>query len=261
MNSKSAKLGPVLSGIFKSLLYPEIVLTMFLPFFVSLVLVIMGLWFSRDFWMSYVASGPLAFQPYWMWLFERSPGWLHPVLNFLSAVAPWVLFLILLALCYPLVIVMNLIFVSILVSAYLVKLIARRDFKDLEFKGRSRLAEGLANTLTSSALFLFFWLLTLPLWLIPGAGLVLPFLLTAWLNRRICTFDALTDLATDEEMKSIPLETSTSGYVLGLVTTAMNYIPFAFFISPVLTMVGFAHLNLQALQSKRLEQNMNQWSN
>jgi CysZ protein len=254
MNSKTAKLGPALSGILGSLLYPQVILTMFLPFFVSIVVVLLGLWFSREFWLSYFTSGPLALQPYWIWILERSPEWLHPLLNFVSAVAPWLLFIVLIALSYPLVVVLNLVFVSILVSTYLVKFIARRDFKGLELKGRARFTEGVLNTLSSSGLFLGIWFLTLPLWLIPGVGLVLPFLLTTWLNRRICTFDALTDFATDEEMSTLTQQTSSSGYLLGLITAALNYIPFAFFVSPVLTMVGFTYLNLQALQLKRQDQ-------
>ncbi len=253
MNLKHAKLGPVFSGTFGSLFYPQIILTMFLPFFVSVILVLLGLWFSRDFWLSYFSSGPLAFQPYWIWISERSPEWLYPILNFLSSVAPWLIFLVVLAFSYPLIVVLNLFFVSILVSTYLVKFIAKREFNELEYKGRPRFIEGLWNTISSSALFLFFWFITLPLWLLPGAALVLPFLLTAWLNRRICSFDALTDFATDEELKKVRTQTSATGYVLGLITSLFNYLPFAFFISPVLTMVGFVHLNLQALRLSRQE--------
>lgn len=251
MNSKTVKLGPVLSGIFGSLFYPQVVLLMFLPFFISLVLVVLVLWFGRDFWMSYFVSGPLALQPYWIWLLEHSPEWIHPLMNFLSAFAPWLLFIILFAFSFPFVIVMNLFFVSILASTYLVKFIARREYKDLELKGRPRFVEGLLNTVTSSVLYLLAWFLTLPLWLIPGAAFLLAFLLTAWLNRRICTFDSLTDSATDEELQTITHEASGLGYILGLVTAALNYLPFAFFVAPVLTMVGYIHLNLQALRLKR----------
>lgn len=250
MNSKP-KLKTVLGGMVGSLFYPQVILTMFLPFIISLVMVVIGLWLTRDFWISFFTSGPLALQPYWFWLLDRAPIWIHPVLNFLSTVAPWLLFVVLLVFSYPLIVVVNLIFVSILVSTYLVKFIARRDYSELELKGRPRFIEGVMNTLTSSGIFLLVWFVTLPLWLIPGAGLVLPFLLTAWLNRRICTFDSLTDFANDEEFNFVKIETSTQGYVLGLLTTLLNYIPFAFFVSPVLTMVGFTHLNLQALRAAR----------
>ena len=146
---------------------------------------------------------------------------------------------------------LNLATTSLLGSTYLVHFIARRDYKDLQLMGRPRFAEGLTNTLTSSVLFLFFWLITLPLWLIPGLALILPVMLTAWLNRRIGSFDALTDFATDEELK-IQLEMNTTrGFFLGLVTALLNYVPLAFLIAPVLTMVAFIHLNLTSLRLAR----------
>lgn len=251
MNIGPAKIPSILGRTLGSLLYPQVILLMFLPFVISLLISIFLIWLTKDFWLSYFASGPLALQPYWVWLFERSPEWLHPVLNFLSSAAPWLLFIVLFAFSYPLIVALNLILVSILASTYLVQFLARREYKDLEFKGRPRFFEGLKNSVGTMAMFFLGWLVTLPLWLIPGAAIVLPFLLTAWLNRRVCSFDALTDAATDEEMKQVLQQNSSTGYLLGLITTTLNYLPFAFFVSPVLTMVGFIHLNLQALSVLR----------
>lgn len=235
----------------RSFFYPQVLLLTFLPLLISLVVVVLGIWISWDFWMSLFESGPLAYQPYWFWLLGHSPEWLHPVLHFFSAVAPWVLLFGLFAMSYPIVIGLNLVFVSILASTYLVKFIAARSYGDLQAQGRPRLLEGLMNTISSVGLFLLYWFLTLPLWLIPGAALVLPFLLTAWLNRRICSFDTLTDFATDEEMKRVRSENSEVGFVVGLLAAAVNFLPMAFFISPVVTMLGFIHLNLESLRQLR----------
>lgn len=251
MKSARVKLGSVLSASAGSLLYPQVVLLFFLPFLVSIILVILGFWLTWGFWLSYFESGPLALQPYWIWLLENSPQWLEPVLKVLSSIAPGLLFLVLLILSYPFVIALNLLFVSILVSTYLVKFLAARNYKNLQALGRPRFVEGLWNTISSAGLFLLYWFLSLPLWLIPGAQIAIPFLLTAWLNRRICQFDSLTDFASDDEMKTIRQQNSDLGFIMGLLTAALNFLPFAFFMSPVMTMVGFTHLNLQTLQKLR----------
>lgn len=254
MNTEKVKLGPVLSQVFTSLLYPQIALLIFLPFLVSLLCVGLGLWLTWDFWLAYFYNGASTLQPYWNHLLESSPSFLQSLLSFLSFIAPYILFFLLFALSYPVVIALNLMIVSFLASTYLVKFIARRDYKDLELNGHNRFAAGLWNTISSTLLFLFFWLVTIPLWLIPGVAFILPLLLTAWLNRRVCTFDALTDYATDFELTEQKDLTARPGFLLGLITAGFNYIPLAFLISPVLTMVGFIHLGLHSLSLQRLSQ-------
>jgi hypothetical protein len=101
-------------------------------------------------------------------------------------------------------------------------------------------------------LFLIAWAISFPFWFFPGAQLAIPELLTAWLNREVCTFDAATEFATDEELLLLKKETQTPGYVLGLVTAAINFIPFGFFVSPVLTMVAYTYMSLQALETLRV---------
>ncbi len=254
MNFNKVRLAPLLGSMFGSLLYPQVVLLIFLPFMASIILVGLGLWLSWDFWSSYFYNGASMLQPYWQSVMQSSPSFLQSLFSFLSFMAPWVLFFILFALSYPVVIALNLLIVSLLASTYLVRFIARRDYKDLALHGRARLAEGLWNTFSSALLFLFLWIVTLPLWIIPGAAFILPLTLTAWFNRRVCTFDALTDFASDIEIRQQKKLTSQQGYYLGLITAGLNYIPLAFLISPVLTMVGFIHLNLTSLQNQRHSQ-------
>ncbi len=253
MTHPKARLSSVLGSSLKSLLYPQVVLLMFIPFLVSIALVGFGLWLSWGFWMNFFVSGTLALQTYWVWLLENTPESFHFLFRVLSSVAPWILFFALFALSFPIVIMLNLMMVSFLASTYLVKLIARREYPDLDPKGHPRFLKGFANTFASSVLFLFFWVITLPLWLIPGLALILPLLLTAWFNRRICTFDALTDFATDSELKYHQDLNSTSGFVLGLMTAGLNYLPLGFLVAPILTMLAFIHLNLSSLRLARAD--------
>ena len=187
----------------------------------------------------------------------NAPEFFHSTLNFLSAAAPWILFIFLLALSFPIVIVLNLVIVSALASTYLVKFIARKDYPGVAIRGHSRFWEGVWNSISSSFLFLLLWLVTIPFWLVPGAALILPILLTAWLNQRICSFDALSDFASDEEMRGLRGQRIDSDFVLAALTAFLNYIPFAFFIAPVMTMTAFIHLSLSRLQAARADGDIN----
>lgn len=160
-------------------------------------------------------------------------------------------FISLLSLFFPLMIVINLGVTSFLASTKMVKTIAAKDYSHLTIEGHGRTVASLWNLIWASVLYIFLWVITLPLWLIPGAQLILPILLTAGYNRRICTFDALTEFADDDEFKKLMQLTKKRGYLVGLLTAFINYIPFAFLISPVLTMIAFSHLALSELSLER----------
>ncbi len=70
-------------------------------------------------------------------------------------------------------------------------------------------------------------------------------------DRQICTFDALTEFATDEEFSEIRQSTSGRAYALGLVTASLNYFLLALFFAPVLTMVAIIYMALGNLQIRR----------
>jgi hypothetical protein len=244
---EKVKWGPILTNTLTSFLYPQVIFLFLVSIFIAIAIVFLGFTYFKEL-LNY--SKAMFFETQWPNLILSYP-FLNYFTEFLKSISEWVVIIAILALSIPLVIVLNLIVLSILSSTYLVKLIARRDFKNLEIKGRARFVNGLLNTLSASLIYLFLWLMTLPLWLIPLGAFVLPLVLTAWLNQRVCSFDALTEFASDEEMKTLKIETQSQGYILGLMMAALNYIPFALFFTPVLSMVAYTHLNLAVLQKSR----------
>lgn len=244
----------ILSQTFASLFYPQVLLFLFLPFLISIIIVGLLLVLTWGFWTGLLSEGLMFANPFWQTFLSSLPFILVHLFQALAPLLPILFFIALFALAFPLIVVLNLGITSFLASTYLVHFIAAKDFPELQKKGQGRWALGLWKTIRSSLFYLIFWVLTFPLWLIPLVQLILPIVLTAWLNRQICSFDALTDFADDNELKTLLQKTASQGYVLGLITAGFNYIPFALFFSPVLTMVAYIYLELENLKLHRQNQ-------
>lgn len=144
---------------------------------------------------------------------------------------------------------------ALLVAAVALPLIlervGRRDYADLELRrGGSNLGSAL-NALGAGAVFLLAFLATLPLWLIPGAGLVLTVLLTAVLNRRAFGYDALMLHADGHELARLPAALKGPLLGVGLVGALLAFIPFVNLFAPAFTGLAFAHYLLEALRRDR----------
>lgn len=241
----------LISKTFQSLFEPKIFKYIFLPFLVSIVALLLFVWLSFDFWLAFIKYGWAYFQPLSDGFARYIPNWLSQFIIFLGPIFHFIFFLALVGLFFPLMVIISLGVTSFLASTSMVKVIASKDYPELTLQGHSRVGLGLWNLAKASFLYLFFWVVTLPLWLIPMMQLVLPLVLTAEFNRRVCTFDALTEHANNEEFEKIRRSPRKKGFMVGLLTASINYIPFAFMISPVLTMIAFCHLALTQLSLER----------
>ena len=88
---------------------------------------------------------------------------------------------------------------AIIILPLLLKHLAETDYADVAAMGKDSFTAAAVNSVFASILFVAGWLLTLPLWIIPGLSLVLPLLLMAWYNRRTFAYDALSMHATEAE--------------------------------------------------------------
>ncbi len=251
MTTTQVPLGFILSRTLRSIFYPQILILFILPFLISIAVVCLGLWLTWDFWFALFHQGLTGLQPYWIQLLNHSPSFLQNSFAVLSIVSSWVLILILLALAFPVVILLNLVLVSTLANTYLVQFVAQKFYPELQKKGHSRFLKSLINTFSASLIYLFLCLITLPFWMIPQVGGLIYLILMAWLNQKICTFEALTEFSSDDELTDQKKLTSSNGFRLGFLMALLNYIPFGFFISPIITMIAFTHLSLTSLQNSR----------
>jgi uncharacterized protein involved in cysteine biosynthesis len=107
------------------------------------------------------------------------------------------------------------------------------------------------NALVSTLILVLVALASLPLLLIPFAGMVVPIMLAAWFNKRIYQYDALMDHASpDERAKLLSLHRG-SLWKIGLLTAALTLVPLVNFFAPALAGLAFVHFCLGSLQDLR----------
>ncbi|MDX1668561.1 MAG: EI24 domain-containing protein [Limnobacter sp.] len=152
---------------------------------------------------------------------------------------------------WPIVASSAVLLAGLYVTPPVVKYLAGRDYPDLEQLGEAGTIAGLWVTLKATLVFLLGWVVTLPLWLIPGMALVLPILLTAYLLISVMRFDSLAEHATKKELKLIKKRDSTSAWVVGVVCAVLSFIPPILLIMPVMSALAFTHHYLNHLRTLR----------
>jgi CysZ protein len=151
----------------------------------------------------------------------------------------------------PLIYVTAALLVAAIGLPLMLERVARRDYADLELRrGGSNLGSVL-NACKAGLLFVLGFVLTLPLWLIPGVGLVLSVLLTAWLNQRAFTYDALMLHADREELARLPRSLKGATFGLGAGSALFAYVPLVNLFAPAFCGLAFVHFMLEALRRDR----------
>jgi CysZ protein len=174
------------------------------------------------------------------WLEGVEPRW---IAYGIQAVAHLLLFV-------PLVFITALVLTALFAMPALIRMVANRSYLGLKRENDGSLIGSLLNALVALAIFIAIWLVTLPLWLV-GAGVVIPFVATAYLNQRLFRYDALAEHATDEEMRSIFSMQRPSLWGLGLMTGLVQFVPLLNLFAPVLTALAFIHFGLARLAELR----------
>lgn len=140
---------------------------------------------------------------------------------------------------------------AILILPLMLKHLAKTEYRDVAAMGADSFTAATVNSLWASVLFIVGWLVTLPLWLIPGLSLILPMLLMAWLNRRTFAYDALSMHASDDEWKQFSTQHKHPLFMLGLTMALLAHIPFVGLLVPALTALSFVHYGLETLRRTR----------
>ena len=140
---------------------------------------------------------------------------------------------------------------AILILPLMLKHLASTDYRDVVAMGADSFTAAAVNSVFASILFIIGWLLTLPLWLIPGLSLILPLLLMAWLNRRTFAYDALSMHANAEEWRNLRQQHKHPLFMLGLTMALLAHIPILGLLVPALAALSFVHYGLEALRRSR----------
>lgn len=199
-----------------------------------------ALWAMIAYWV---------WQPASEWMLTALPEW-----RWLDWMGPWLVHVALLFVFAPLIYGSTLFLLATFALPRMMVIVAARDYPQVSRQGRNAFWGSVGNTLAAGIVFAVAWLLLLPLLLIPGALLVIPLGLTAWLNQRTFRYDALAEHATAEERRRILKENGGDMVLAGLATAAAMHVPVLNFLVPAWTALVFVHLCLGRLAALRREE-------
>jgi hypothetical protein len=211
-----------------------------LYFFGPAVLALIAMIAMSVFLLERLIAG-LVEQPPMSWIAAWGAFWLAKLL---AALGGW---LLILSVSYLIAMLLT----AIIVLPLLLNHLAAVDYPDLARLGSDNLAASTWNSLWAAVLFIVGWLVTLPLWLVPGLGLILPFFWMAWLNRRTFAYDALAVHATGDEWRQLCRRQAMPLLALGLVMALLAHVPFVGILAPSLAALAYIHFCLEALRRMR----------
>jgi hypothetical protein len=192
------------------------------------------------------------------WLYAMVSGWswIGGWVSASETTAAIVLVLIQIAtalLVVPLVYVTAAMLVATIALPMMLERVARTDYADVEQRrGGSNLGSAL-NSIVAAVLFLITLVVSLPLWLIPGAGLLISVALTGWLNQRAFGYDALMFHADKGELQRLRDDWRPQMLLLGGGSALLAYVPVINLVAPAFAGLAFVHYMLETLRRHRLK--------
>ncbi|MBX9917876.1 MAG: EI24 domain-containing protein [Nitrosomonas sp.] len=152
----------------------------------------------------------------------------------------------------PLVIMTSLMITAIFVMPALINLVGNRDYPELKREYGGTIAGSVINAVLAFGVFILIWVVTLPLWAV-GAGIIIPFAAAAFMNQQLFRYDALSEHASKQEIKTICAENRYSLWGLGLLTGLIQFIPVLNLLAPIYTALAFIHFGLDHLKLLRAQ--------
>lgn len=141
--------------------------------------------------------------------------------------------------------------VAVFALPLMLQRVAATDYADVERRRGGSVAGSVWNALVALVVFLLGWVITLPLWLVPGMGLVLPVLLSAYLNQRAFRYDSLAEHADARELRTVIDRERGQLYLVGIVAGLLAYVPVVNLVAPAYAGLAFVHYCLEALRRTR----------
>jgi len=158
---------------------------------------------------------------------------------------------LLILLLTPLVLTTALLIASVVAMPVMVKHVAERHFPELEMRHGGTVLGSFKNMLVALLTYCLLWLITLPFWLFGPFAILIPILLTAYLNQRLFRYDALAEHASPEEFQQVLERAGWRLYLLGAVLALPHFIPVVNLFSPIYVGLVFIHFCLSELERLR----------
>ncbi len=224
----------------RSLVHPIILVIVLVPMLIGLAFWIGVGWAYWDTWTSAVQSAVVDHTT-----FTWTAGW------DVAKLASWIAAVVVLAILAPFVILTALLIATLFAMPVLVRHVRKSDYPNLELRHGGTVIGSIWNALAAIFLFVVLWIVTLPLWLLGPLAVLLPLLLSAYLNQRLFRYDALSDHADAAEMKRIFEIARGRLFLLGLFTGVLYFIPPINLIAPIYAALAYIHLCLAELERLR----------
>lgn len=201
----------------------------------------LAVWISLAFFVLDALVAELLQLPPLTWLTGWGALWLATVLAWIGG---WMA-------VFSLAYLTAILLAGLFIVPLLVNEIGAREYPDVARMGEDSLVAATGNSLVAVTGFLIGWLGTMPLWLIPGMGLVLPIYWLAWLNRRVFAYDALAAHATQGEWKMVFEKHRGNMLLLGIVLGLLGHVPVFGLLVPAFAALAYVHYGLEALRRER----------
>jgi CysZ protein len=151
----------------------------------------------------------------------------------------------------PLVVVTSVFILESVALPIILEKVAKTEYPHIERRHGGSQMQSLRNTLRSFLIAVVITIVTLPFWLIPGVGVVVSLLLSAWLNYRSFRYDVLMNHADTDELQALPRANKGRLFFMALGTSTLILLPPLNLLAVPIAGLSFAHYLLQALQRLR----------
>lgn len=240
MTSLATSLAVSLYRALLSQLHPRMLMLTLLPLAIAIVLWGVALWMGLQ---------PLIDQLH-TWFADyglfRSAGELLDSMG-LSGVRTLLVPLLAMWLLLPFMILTALLLVGLFAMPAIGRHVGQRHYPQLQRRHGGSLAGSVWVSLSSFAGFIVFWLLTLPLNLVPLFALFVQPLLWGWLAYRVMSYDALSDYADADERRLIVQRERWPLLAIGVVTGSLGAVPGMLWLGGVVSVIFFPVLATAAI--------------
>lgn len=222
------------------LLEPRILAVLLLPAVGSLVLWSVLAWLFWQAWTGAVSS-VIGSTVVAGWLQSWSATW---VVDYTAILAVFMALM-------PAIYVTALVITELFAMPVIVRLVAERDFPQLQRRRGGNLAGSLLNATVAILVFVVLWIITLPLWLTGIGAMLAPWLNSAYLLQRLLRYDALADHASAVEYAQIVGSARGDLFLLGALLSLLLYVPVVNLLLPVFAGLVFTRFGLARLERLR----------
>lgn len=226
--------------------HPKMIAALFMPFVIALLGAIVLLW---AFWSP--LTGWLDMQISQWEVVNQFDQWLLAIGLFSFKV--YLIPIMAAGILLPLAGILGLVIAAVFVMPIVLRHIERRDYKGVRRQGQHAVAIGAWNAVLVGTVFVFGWLVTMPLWLFPPLALILPVFWWAFAFSRIMRVDALVEHANGQERRLLWRRHNVQYWVMGLLLSIINLFPPMWLVLPVFSALVFGHYSLEALRQHRLQ--------